>query len=254
MTVAAGLGLVGLAIGSFLNVVAHRVPAGASIVRPGSACPACGLPIRPTDNIPVVSWILLRGRCRHCGISISPLYPVVEALTGILFGAAVLVVGLRWVLPAYLVFAATTLVLTVTDFQHHRIPNRILYPATGISVGLLAVGAVADGAVSALGRGLLGGVVYFVLLFVTALAARGGFGFGDVKLAFLLGTFLAFRGWGTLAVGIFTAIALGGLAGLILLAAGRRGRKDAIAYGPALVLGSWIAIAFGERLFAWYLS
>ena len=247
-------GLFGLVIGSFLNVVAHRVPAGRSVVSPPSACPACGHQIRWYDNIPVLSWFLLRGRCRDCGARISPRYPLIEAATGLLFAATYLVVGLLWVLPAYLVFAATTLVLVVTDFDHQRIPNRILYPATIAALVLLTAGAAADGALPELPRGLAGAGIYFGLLLLIALVARGGFGMGDVKLAVLLGLFLAFRSWDALWSGIFLAFLIGGTVSLLLLITRRKGRKDAIPFGPALVAGTWAALAWGDSLVAWYLG
>jgi leader peptidase (prepilin peptidase)/N-methyltransferase len=247
-------GLFGLVIGSFLNVVAFRVPAGRSVVRPPSACPTCGLAIRWYDNIPVVSWLVLRGRCRDCDAPISPRYPIVEALTGLLFAGTYLVVELRWVLPAYLVFAATSMVLILTDLDHKRIPNRILYPSTAVAVLLLVGGAAGDGSWGDVPRALAGGAIYFALLLVIALIARGGFGMGDVKLAFLLGTFLAFRSWDSLWSGIFLAFLIGGVISLLLLATGRKGRKDAIPFGPPLIVGAWAAVAWGEALVGWYLG
>lgn len=254
VALAAGVGLLGLAIGSFLNVVAYRVPAGRSVVRPPSACPACGHTIRARDNLPVLSWFLLGGRCRDCGASISPRYPLVEGLTALLFAATVLVVGVRWVLPAYLWFAGVTLVLVLTDLDHQRIPNRILYPGAAAGTVLLALGALGDGAAVGFVRAVAGGALYFTVLFLVALAARGGFGFGDVKLAFLLGEFLAYLSWAVLWAGVFLAVFIGGLAALALLVTRRKGRKEAIPFGPALVLGAWLAIPFGEALLRWYLG
>lgn len=246
-------GLFGLAFGSFMNVVAYRVPLGRSVVSPPSACPVCNSPIRPRDNLPVVSWIRLRGKCRDCGEPISARYPIVEALTGILFVGTVLIVGVAWVLPAYLWFAAVTMVLILTDLDHKRIPNRILYPGTVVGLVLLAGGALLDGGAGDLGRGAMGGVFYFSGLFVLALIARGGFGFGDVKLAFMLGLFLAFRGWEHLVVGIFLAFFIGGLVAIALLLSRKKGRKDAVPFGPSLVLGAWIGIAYGLEIAEWYL-
>lgn len=248
------VGLFGLVIGSFLNVVAHRVPAGRSVVSPPSACPECGHQIRWHDNIPVVSWFLLRGRCRDCRARISARYPLVEASTGALFAATSLVIGAVWVLPAYLLFAATTLVLVLTDLDHKRIPNRILYPATVAAIILLTAGAAADGTLAAVPRALAGGGIFFGLLLLIALAARGGFGMGDVKLAVLLGTFLAFQSWDTLWSGIFLAFLIGGGVSLLLLITRRKGRKDAIPFGPPLIIGAWAALAWGEALVSWYLG
>ena len=247
-------GIVGLVIGSFLNVVAYRVPAGKSVVTPRSACPACGHEIRSRDNVPVLSWILLRGRCRDCAAPISVRYPIVEAATAALWVAAAVVVGAAWVLPAYWWFVAVTVVLTIIDLDLKLIPNRILLPGTVVGAGLLGAGALIDGDPGALGRAIAGGAGYFVALFLFALAARGGFGFGDVKLSFLLGVFMAYRGWDALAVGIFLAFVLGGVFSIGLLVARRMGRRDTIPFGPFLVLGAYLGIAFGSGLFDWYTS
>jgi leader peptidase (prepilin peptidase)/N-methyltransferase len=247
-------GVFGLVFGSFLNVVAYRVPLGRSVVNPPSACPACGAPVRPRDNIPVISWFVLRGKCRDCAAPISSRYPIVEALTGALFAATVFAVDIGWVLPAYLWFTAVTLALILTDLDHKRIPNRILYPGTVVGVLLLGIGAAFDSQLSQFGRAGLGGLFYFAGLFLLALIARGGFGFGDVKLAFLLGLFMAFRGWEHLVVGIFLAFFIGGLISIALLVSRRRGRKDAIPFGPSLVLGAWIGIVYGLPIANWYLG
>ncbi|NOY57174.1 MAG: prepilin peptidase [Actinobacteria bacterium] len=249
----ATIALAGLMVGSFLNVVAYRIPLGLSVVNPPSACPHCGHPIRPWDNIPVLSWLLLGGRCRDCGERISIRYPLVEVFTAGVFGASAWFIGQQWILIPYLWFAAVTIVLALTDLDHHRIPNRILYPGTIVGLLLLAGGAYADHAVENLPRALMGGAIYFVLLFIIALAARGGFGMGDVKLAFFLGLFLAYASWGTLVAGIFLAFSLGGLAAITLLVTRLRGRKDPIAFGPALIAGAWIAIPVGQSLLSWYL-
>jgi leader peptidase (prepilin peptidase)/N-methyltransferase len=247
-------GLFGMLIGSFLNVVAYRIPLGRSVVSPPSACPECGHQIRWKDNIPVVSWLLLRGRCRDCRAGISVRYPIVEAATGVLFAGTYLVIGPVWVLPAYLLFIATTVVLVLTDLDHKRIPNRILYPATVVTVVLLTAGAAADGTLAAVPRALAGGGVYFGLLLLIALAARGGFGMGDVKLSFLLGILLGFQSWAALWSGIFLAFLTGGVVSLLLLITKRKGRKDAIPFGPPLIVGAWIALVWGQQLVDWYLA
>lgn len=250
----AGCAVLGLLIGSFVNVVAYRIPVGQSVVRPPSACPGCGHAIRGRDNIPVLSWVLLHGRCRDCGMAISWRYPLVEAGTAGLFGATAALLGAVWVLPAYLWFAAVTITLVLTDLDHHRIPNRILYPGTAVAVILLAAGAGLDGAWPAYGRALLGGVADFGFFFVLALVARGGFGFGDVKLAFLLGTFAAYRSWEALVASVFLAFLIGGGVAVVLLVRRRAGRRDMIPFGPALVVGAWIAIAAGDPIARWYLG
>jgi leader peptidase (prepilin peptidase) / N-methyltransferase len=242
----------GLATGSFLNVVVYRIPAGKSVVRPRSACPGCGRTIGARDNIPVVSWILLRARCRHCGMRISLRYPLVEAGTAALFVATVAIVGVEPDLPAHLWFVSVTFALALVDLDTKRLPNRILYPGAIVAVVLLAAGALFDGNGDALVRGLLGGGAYFAGLLVIAVAARGGFGFGDVKLAFLLGSFAAYHSWGALAVAVFAGFVIGGVVSVAALVAGRAGRKDTIPFGPAMVFGAWLAVAAGERIAQWY--
>lgn len=247
-------GFLGLLVGSFLNVVAFRVPKGLSVVRPASACPGCRTPIRARDNVPIVSFFLLRGRCRDCGASISLRYPLVEAGTAALFAATALLIGARAVLPAYWWAVAVAVALALTDLDVRRIPNRILYPGTAVAAVLLAAGALLDGEPGALLRALAGGAAYFGFLLLVALAARGGFGFGDVKLAFLLGMFLAHASWSVLVVGVFASFLAGGGAALVLLLARRAKRGDAIPFGPAMIAGAFLAMAVGERAADWYLG
>lgn len=245
-------GIVGLVAGSFINVVAYRVPRRLSVVRPRSACPGCGHEIRPHDNLPVLSWIVLRGRCRDCGTGISIRYPLVEAGTAAAFAALALLVGSSWALPGYWWAAGVAIALTLTDLDVRRIPDRILGPGALVTAVLLGAGSLGDGDPGALWRSLAGGAVYFGVLFVVALAARGGFGFGDVKLGLLLGMVLAHRSWGVLAVGVFASFVVGGLVALGLLLARRAKRKDAIPFGPAMVAGAALALAWGEALVRWY--
>jgi leader peptidase (prepilin peptidase)/N-methyltransferase len=250
----AGGGFVGLLICSFLNVVAYRIPKGISVIKPPSACPACGHEIRSRDNLPVIGWLLLRGRCRHCSAPISVRYPIVEFATGATFAAAAALLGPVWVLPAFWWFAGVTIALVLTDLDFKRIPNRILYPGTIVATALLGGGSALDGDLAGWGRALLGGVLYFTLLLIIAILARGGFGFGDVKLALLLGEFSAYRSWDSLLVGVFAAFVIGGLLSIGLLAVRAVGRKDAIPFGPAMVLGCYVGIAVGEPVARWYLG
>jgi leader peptidase (prepilin peptidase)/N-methyltransferase len=259
VSLAASGALIGLVVGSFLNVVAYRVPLGRSVVHPRSACPVCGTEIHNRDNLPVVSWILLRGRCRQCGSAISARYPAVEAVTAALFAAVPLVIGIRWVVPAYWWFVAVCIVLFLTDLDHKRIPNRILFPGIAGGLVLLVAGSLPDGTgagggAGALVRAIAGGAAYFAFLLVLALVARGGLGYGDVKLAFLLGLFTAYRSWGSLVAGIMIAFLLGGLVALGLLAFRRVGRKQAIPFGPALITGALVAAAYGPEIADWYIG
>ena len=244
----------GLVVGSFLNVVAYRIPEGKSVVSPPSACPHCGGRIAAFDNIPVVSWLLLRGKCRRCSGPISVRYPIVEALTAALFATTPIFVGVSWVLIAYWWFVGVSFVLILTDLDHHRIPNRILYPGVVVGAALLGLGSVLEGELPAFGRGVLGGLAYFGFLLVVALIARGGLGFGDVKLAVLLGLFAAYQSWGVLVVAAFAAVFIGGVVAIGLLIAGRKGRKDVIPFGPPMVVGAYLALVVGDRVVDWYVG
>jgi leader peptidase (prepilin peptidase)/N-methyltransferase len=258
-------GLVGVAVGSFLNVVAHRVPLGKSVLHPPSACPGCQTPIAPRDNIPLVSWILLRGRCRHCGTAISIRYPMLELAGGIVWVGIFLSVGLSWVLPAYLWFGSVTLALIATDLEHHRLPNRIVFVGLTVGTVLLAVGALLDGQPGGrLGWAALGGALYFAFMLLLAIVARGGFGFGDVKMAALLGLCVSYQpmtedlgataAFGALGVAAFGSFFIGGLVAVVLLVLRKRGRKQEIAFGPAMILAAWFATIWGAEVFSTYVG
>ena len=178
--------------------------------------------------------------------------PLVAVTTALLFAATPAVLSVDWTLPAYLWFVAVTVTLTLTDIDTKLIPNRILYPATVVGTVLLVCGGLIErGPVV---RALIGGALYFVLLFVLALIARGGFGFGDVKLALLLGLFATYQSWDTLIVAILAAFLLGGVVSLLLVVFRIRGRKDAIPFGPYLVVGAYLAIAWAGTISTWYLG
>src|SRR5947209_16000000 len=166
--------LFGLAVGSFLNVVIYRVPRKESVVRPRSRCPGCGTQLAERDNIPVVSWVLLRGKCRTCGEPISARYPLVELLTSALFVAAAVRFGPDWVLPAYLVFFASLVAITFIDLEHYIIPNRVLYPTLFIVVPLLVLAAVAQSQWHDLGQALIGaGAAWVFFLILHLVSPRG---------------------------------------------------------------------------------
>ncbi|WP_275669409.1 prepilin peptidase [Nocardioides albidus] len=229
-------------VGSFLNVVAHRVPAGESVVRPPSACPRCGSPIRTRHNIPVLGWFILRGRCFDCGQPISARYPLVEAGTGLMFALVALRFGtdgdgLR-LLPAYLTFAAISIALALIDLDVHRLPDVIVLPSYPVLAVLLAIGGDGEAMVRA-GEGL---VILGAFFTVVWYVAPGGMGFGDVKLSGLVGAMTAYLTWGTFLVGAFLGFILGAVAGVMLMAGGRAGRKTAVPFGPFMVLGAWSAI------------
>lgn len=247
-------GLLGLAIGSFLNVVAHRVPAGESVVSPPSACPQCGHLVRARHNVPVVGWLVLRGRCYDCAEPIGARYPLVELGTGLVF----VLVATRWgaddvdlrVLPAYLVFAAIGIALALIDLDVRRLPDGIVLPSYPVLGVLLVVGG--DGA--ALVRAAEGTVALAAFFFVIWYVAPGGMGFGDVKLSGLVGGMTAYLSWGTFLVGAFLGFLLGAVAGLMLMAGGRAGRRTALPFGPFMVLGAWAAILGAGHLGDFYLD
>jgi leader peptidase (prepilin peptidase)/N-methyltransferase len=244
----------GLAVGSFLNVVVWRVPRGESVVRPGSACPGCGAAIRPRDNVPVLGWLLLRGRCRDCGMSISRRYPLVEAATAGLFVVMLLRFGVDPVLPAYLYLAAIGIALALIDIDVKRLPDALTLPSYPVAAVLLAVGSAGHGDVDSLVRAALGGAAMFAVYFALCFAYPAGMGFGDVKLSGLLGLYAAWLGWDVWAAGLLLGFFLGGFFGVALVLARRAGRKTAVPFGPFMLLGALVAILTGQQLVQGYLS
>jgi leader peptidase (prepilin peptidase)/N-methyltransferase len=241
----------GLAVGSFLTVAIHRIPAGESLMHPRSRCPNCGTEIANRDNVPVVSWLLLRGRCRACGGRISPVYPLTELATGALFVATTLTFRDVWIAAMLCAFLALMPAITMIDVGHRIIPNKLTYPSlVGFPIYIAVawlLGADLDPV-----RAAIGFVAYGGGLFVVAVVS-GGMGFGDVKLAGVIGVVLGALGLGYVGVAAGAALVLGGLGGVIALLLGRS-RKDAIPFGPYMALGAMVAVFFGERLAAAYLG
>ena len=240
--------VLGLLIGSFLNVVIWRVPRGESIVRPPSHCPSCGHEVRVRDNVPVVSWLLLRGRCRDCSAPVSARYPLVEALTAALFVVFAVDLGADWSLPAYLYLAAVGVALTFIDLDHKRLPNVLTLPSYGVAGVLLGLAAVLDDRGDDLLRGVLAMAALFAFYFVLAFVYPAGMGFGDVKLSGVLGLYLGWVGWGALVVGAFAGFLLGGVLGALLMAVRKAGRKSAIPFGPFMLAGALVGLLWGERI------
>jgi leader peptidase (prepilin peptidase)/N-methyltransferase len=243
----------GLFVGSFLNVVIYRVPRGESVVRPRSRCPGCSTQLAEYDNIPVVSWVLLRGKCRTCEEPISSRYPIVELVTAVVFGLLAYHVGLSWVLPAYLYLGAIGVALAGIDLDTLRLPNSIVLPAYPATAVLLAIGAFGEDAWPAYLRAVLGGAALYVFYMVLRLVYPRGMGFGDVKLAGVLGAYLAWFGWGTLVVGGFAGFLLGGVGGIVLMAFKGAGLKSKIPYGPYMLVGTLLGILAGQSVSSWYL-
>jgi leader peptidase (prepilin peptidase)/N-methyltransferase len=238
----------GLVIGSFLNVVIWRVPRGESIVRPPSHCPSCGHDVRVRDNVPVVSWLLLRGHCRDCHAPISARYPLVELATGLVFVVLALRIGFEPELPAYLYLGAIGIALAMIDIDVKRLPNAIVLPSYPVVAALLGVAAAVQGEWGSFLRAALAGLALYAFYFLLMLVYPRGMGFGDVKLAGLLGAYLGWLGWGELVVGSFLAFLVGGVFGLALMVVGRAGRKSAIPFGPWMLLGALLGILWGGAL------
>jgi len=240
--------LLGLIFGSFANVVVHRVPLKESIVRPASRCPSCGVPLRARDNIPVLSWVLLRGKCRNCGARISPRYPAIEILTGVLFGLAAWRIRPTSDLIAYLPLLWVLVVLSFIDLEHKLLPNRIVFPSLIAGVVLLGIAAAFGPGIHAWVRALIGAAIAFGIFLLLAIISPRGMGMGDVKLSAVLGLALAYQGWGRLFLGFLLSFATGAVGGIALIAARRAGRKSEIPFGPYLALGTAVALLFGGPL------
>jgi leader peptidase (prepilin peptidase)/N-methyltransferase len=244
----------GLAIGSFLNVVVWRVPRGESVVRPPSACPRCGHQIRGRDNVPVLGWLLLRGKCRDCAEPISPRYPLVEAGTGLLFGLVAARFGFDPALPAFLYLAAVGIALALIDLDTMRLPDALTLPSYAVVAVLLGGAALADDQMDNLVRAGIGALALGGFYFVVWFAYPAGMGFGDVKLAPTLGAYLGWLGYGVLAVGAFLGFLLGAVVGVAVIALAKGGRKTKIPFGPFMIAGTLIAVFVGQRLADAYTS
>jgi leader peptidase (prepilin peptidase) / N-methyltransferase len=242
--------LFGAMLGSFLNVVIHRLPRKESVVFPPSACPACKKPIRPWDNIPVVSWLLLGGRCRNCKAGISARYPLVEALAAVLTVVIVWQFGFTITTVAYLFFTLALLAITLIDLEHRIIPDAITLPGTVI--GLLLVNWTHVTWVEALIGASLGfALLFFVGLVYEKVTGVEGMGGGDVKMAAMMGAFL---GWKGIFLTIFFGSFLGSIAGIITMARGRGGRRTALPFGTFLAPAAVFVLFLGEVVIDWYLG
>jgi leader peptidase (prepilin peptidase) / N-methyltransferase len=243
--------LFGLAIGSFLTVVVDRVPKKESIVSPRSRCPHCGAEIRTRDNIPVVSWLLLGGKCRNCRARISARYPLLEAATAASFAGVAVVYPPIYLIVMLCAFCAVMLAVGAIDLELKIIPNKITYPAFPAFALAIVVGW-------ALGqdldppRALIGALLYGGAFLLIAIIAPRGLGMGDVKLTGLIGLAMGSLGLAYVGVAAGAAILLGGLGGILALIGGR-GRKSAIPFGPFLTAGALVAVFWGQRIADWYL-
>ena len=243
---AAVAGAFGATIGSFLNVVAYRLPRSESLVSPGSRCPGCGTAIKVYDNVPVFGWLLLRGRCRSCRAPISARYPIIEALTGALAVAVVLTRHSAADVALGLVLVGVLVPIALIDLEHRIIPNKITLPA---AIAAVAIGAALD--LKGVPEQLIAGAAAGGFLLAFLLAYPRGMGMGDVKLAAVLGLFLG----RSVAVAILAAVLTGTVVGALVMArvGVEKGRKTAVPFGPFLALGGVIGLFAGPAIIHWYL-
>jgi leader peptidase (prepilin peptidase)/N-methyltransferase len=244
---AAVAAIFGAIVGSFLNVVAYRLPRGESLVHPPSACPSCGTPIKPYDNVPVLGWLWLRGRCRSCGAPISVKYPIVEAVTGLLCAACVLKFGADRDVWLPLVFVLLLVPITLIDLEHHIIPN-VLSAIGALAAFALVLAFQTDDLTEHIIAALAAGGFFLI----AALVYPAGMGMGDVKLAGVMGLFLG----RAVAPAIFAALIAGTVVGAVVIArfGAKDGRKKGIPFGPWLAFGSLVGLFAGDDIVDWYLD
>jgi len=250
MTLGVVVAIAGLCIGSFLNVVIYRLPRGTSLVWPGSTCPACGARIRWYDNVPVLGWILLRGRCRDCAAPISVRYPIVELVTLLAFLACYWQLGAQPLLVPRLVLTAALIALFAIDLEFQILPNVITLP--GLAAGLLFSIVLPPGFRDALlGAALGGGLLWLIAEAWSRLRGIDAMGFGDVKMLAMVGAFL---GWKLVLLTFVLSSFVGGALAAVLLAARRATWTSALPYGTFLALAAFVAALWGDPLLEWYLG
>lgn len=245
--VIAVVAVLGLLIGSFLTVVVDRVPRGASIVAPGSACGACGRQLGPLDLVPVVSWVALRGRCRSCRAWIGWEPVVVEVVTAAVFVAlAIRFDDEWWALAAHLVLGATLVAQSAIDLQTKRLPREITYTSIVLGAPLLVVASLVADEPERIGIAAFGAVIATAIMGAIHVASRGGMGDGDVRLAPLLGMYLGWQNPGIVPLGLFVGFIAGAIVGVLVIALGRGGRRTAVPFGPFMAFGTFVAVFAGQ--------
>lgn len=248
----AGLGLI---FGSFATVAAHRIPRRETIVTGRSRCPSCGRQIKAYENIPVLSWLFLKGRCAGCGERISPRYPLIELGTAILFALAAAKFDLTVEAFIYSAFFWVLVVLTVIDLDHKLLPDRVVYPAFVVGWIALVAAALADSDAGRLTDAAMGALIFGGFFFLVAFIYPAGMGGGDIKLAFVLGTFIGYLGApGLVLIGMFLSFMIGSVVGVGLMVASDKGRKTQVPFGPFLAAGTVAAILWGQGLLDLYLD
>ena len=240
----------GLIFGSFLNVVIYRLPERQSIVSPGSHCPHCGKPIKPYDNIPLISYMVLRGRCRYCGNRISPRYPAVELITGLLAAGLFMQYGLTIDLFVFFILSAGLTAVSFIDIDHGIIPNALSYPGIIIGFASSFFVSINDPVRSVLGMITGAGILYVTAFTYKAVTGVEGMGMGDVKLMAAIGAFL---GWEAAIFTVIISACIGALAGVALVLFAGKGRRYAIPYGPFISASAVVYLFYGHALIALYL-
>ncbi len=249
--------VIGLLVGSFANVAIHRWPDGGSVMHPSrSACPTCDAEIGASDNIPVISWLRLRGKCRACGASISGRYPAVELATALLFAAVTLVHGESWVLPALLAFSWALVVATAIDLEHQRIPNVLTYRLAPVLLVLLAGAAAIEGDWSSLRRAAIAGIALPAGMLALAegyrlVRGRMGMGMGDIKLAASVGLAIGWLGGWHLVIWFYATTFSAFAIAMVLIGSGRAKIASKIPYGPYMAIGAVVAMLAGSPISAW---
>lgn len=248
--------IAGLLFGSFANVVIYRVPKRESIVSPGSRCPGCGNALRWFENLPVVSYVVQRGRCRHCRMHVSARYPAVELITAGLFALAAATLPRATDLIAYLPFIWVLVVLSFIDLDHKLLPDRIVFPSSAAFIALFGLAAALGPGIGTWPRSIAAGLAALGALLIVHLISPAGMAFGDVKFSFMLGMALGYldRGWPRLMAGFLVAFILGSIVGVGLMLIGKAGRKTQIPFGPFLASGTLIGVFWGDTLVRWWLG
>jgi len=241
----------GLIVGSFSNVCIYRIPRNESIIYPGSHCPKCRSTIKPMDNIPLLSYIILKGRCRNCGSRISIQYPVVEFLTGIIYILIFLIYGLTLQSLIYIILSSALIIIAFIDLNEQIVPDVISFPGIGAGLILSFFVPYISFINSVLGVLVGGGIILIIGLVGSAIFKKEAMGGGDVKLAAMVGAFL---GWKYVILALFLGFFLGALAGIFLVLSKIKSREDMVPFGPFIALGSLITLLCGEKILLWYIG
>ena len=241
--------ILGLIVGSFCNVCIYRIPKNESIIYPASHCPKCRTTIKPVDNIPLLSYILLKGRCRNCGSKISIQYPVVELLTGMIYLIIYLIYGLSIQSLIYIILSSALIIIAFIDLNEQIVPDVISLPGIGVGLILSFFVPYLSFINSALGVVVGGGIILIIALVGSMIFKKEAMGGGDVKLAAMIGAFL---GWRYTIISLFLGFFLGALAGIFLVLSKIKSKEDMVPFGPFIALGSLITLLWGEKIIAWY--